>query len=83
MEHSKWWNGVIHTEVKKNNERHVQTRNQQDGMEYKEKRKTVKRMIREANKENRKEFGKQMNDNFKINERAFWNKIRNLRGRKK
>lgn len=74
----------MQTEVKRKKEawkRYIQTKNQQDRIEYNERKNTVKK-IREAKRKSWEEFGEQLNESFKIIERAFWDKIRALRGEK-
>lgn len=81
-----WWNTEIQEEVKRKKKAWKQynsTKSEHDRTEYYKYRKKVKELIREAKKKSWKDFGDEMEQSYKVNNRSFWNKIRALRGGKR
>ncbi|XP_039278742.1 uncharacterized protein LOC120350237 [Nilaparvata lugens] len=79
---TKWWNEEVKARIKEKKEawrKYVRTKNDDDRQTYVEKRNRAKEAVKKAKAETWEEFGKELEENFRYNNRIFWSTIRGLR----
>lgn len=85
MKRTKWWNEETKQVVKEKKDswkKFLRTGSIEDYREYIHKRNEAKMAVRKAKEESWKEFGNEVENNYKENKKAFWNIIKNLRGKR-
>lgn len=83
---TKWWNEEIRRMVKEKKvawHKYNRTGTQADRQEYNERRKLVKVAIRQQKRKTWREFGEQITETHRLDNRKFWTCIKRLRGGKR
>lgn len=86
LKRTRWWNEEIKELVKEKKlawKKYMQTRKQTEKEEYNARRNLVKKAVREAKKNSWRDFGEQITEMHKTDNRKFWTKIKRLRGNKR
>ena len=81
---TKWWNEELKQIVKEKKDswkKFLRTGHMEDYTEYIHKRNEAKNAVRKAKEESWNKFGNEVENNYKENKKAFWNTIKNLRGK--
>ncbi|KAF2881982.1 hypothetical protein ILUMI_24197 [Ignelater luminosus] len=60
----------------------IQTMTQRDKEEYNTKRQEVKQAFKKTKRESWRRFGEEINEKYKVDNRKFWTKIKQLKGHK-
>jgi hypothetical protein len=79
---TKWWSEDVKARVRDKKEawqRYLRTKSEIDRRAYVEKRNLVKEIVRKAKVEAWEEFGRDLEENFRYNNRVFWSKIRGMK----
>ena len=82
VKHTKWWNDDIKQIVKKKKEiykLYLRTKSQEDREKYVEARNEVKQAVRSAKQKSWEEFGQEIEDQHKNNNKKFWTTVKNIR----